>query len=266
MLPGPYQCRKRSGTVRINAQSNLDVIAARVAELGNRLPITTAVALTHTAKDVQAAIRAEMVRVFDRPQPYTLSSTFLKAATKNKLEARVWLKDNPSGKGTPADRYLQPQIDGGVRGQKGMERLLQARGLLRPGHVAVPAAGAVLDENGNVKRSQIIQILSQLKLQRGSGYESRKSNSAASRRTISRQGVTYFAIRDSSTGLKPGIYLKRTFAQGSAVRPVFIFVSKANYAPRLKFFEVGGDTARARFPAHFNLQADKTIAILQLNP
>lgn len=251
--------------MRLNVQTNFPEMAARLQELGLQAKFATAVALTRTAKDdVKPALRAEMVKVFDRPTAYTLNSLFVKGATKAALEAKVWLKDNPSGKGTPADRYLAPQIYGGGRRQKGMERALQAARLMQPNQFAVPAAGAQLDANGNVKRSQIVQILSQLRLQRGAGFESRASNSAASRRAVARQGQTYFAIPVTTRGLHPGVYLKKQFAIGSAVRPVFLFVSNVRYQKRLRFFEVGEVTARTAFPRHFEAEFSRAIASARL--
>jgi len=245
--------------MRISIEHNFPNIAANIREFGRQGEYAAAVALTRTAQDVQPAIKKEMTRAFDRPTNYTLNSTFLKRATRDNLEARVWLKDNPSGKGTPADRYLAPQIFGGERRQKGMERLLQAARLMPAGWVAVPAVGAQLDANGNVKRSQIVQILSQLKLQRGAGYESRASGSTRSNRTIARQGVVYFALAAARRGLQPGIYARKKESRGTTVKPVFIFARRATYQPIFKFFEVGEATARARFPGHFNAELTKAL-------
>jgi hypothetical protein len=252
------------GMIKISVNANFPDVAKRIAELGKQGPFVAAVALTRSITDARGAIKAEMVRAFDRPTAYTLNGMFIKPATKTNLEARVWLKDNPGSKGTPADRYLAPQIYGGSRGQKGMERLLQRNGLMPAGWYAVPAAGAQFDANGNVKRSQIVQIMSQLKLQRGAGFESRATGSARSNRTIARQGVTYFALPVARRGLKPGIYLKRKFAHGTAIRPVFVFVSAVTYKPRLRFFEVGQATVEQRFPYHFNTEAAKAIASARL--
>jgi hypothetical protein len=249
---------------KLNVKDNFPDIAARLQELGRQAPFVAALSLTRTVQDVKKAEVAEMGRVFDRPTPYALGGLFVKPATRTNLEARVWVKDNPFGKGTPADRFLLPHIYGGSRSQKGMERLLQRNGLMPAGWYAVPAAGAQLDGNGNVKRSQITQILSQLKVQRGAGHESRATGSARSNRTIARQGVTYFALAQKHRGLGPGIYLKRRFAHGSAVRPVFIFVSSVQYRQRWKFFEIGQATATARFPVHFNDAVAKAIATARL--
>jgi hypothetical protein len=250
--------------MRINVETNFAEIAQRLSTMGRQAPYVAALSLTRTAQDVQAAIKAEMRKVFDRPTTYALNGTFLKAATKQNLEARVWVKDNPFGKGTPADRFLLPEIYGGKRGLKGMERLLQRNGLMQSGWFAVPAAGAQLDGNGNVKRSQIVQILSQLRVQRAAGYQSRATGSARSNRTIARQGVTYFSLSQAYRGLQAGIYLKRKFGHGAAIKPVFIFVREAQYKPRLRFFEVGTIVADARFPRHFDAAWAKAVSTARL--
>jgi len=243
--------------MRMSLRSSFPAVANQVAEMGRRGPIVAAIALTRTGKDVQAAIKDEKRAVFDRPTNYALNGTFLKSATRDRLEARVWVKDDPWGKGTPADKFLGPQIFGGGRGLKGMERMLQANGMMPQGWFAVPGEGADLDGNGNVRRGQIRQVLSQLKVQHGAGYESRATGSQRSNRTIARQGVTYFVLPNGNKGLLPGIYLKRKFAHGSAIRPVFIFVQQVQYQQRLRFHEVGQATVEKRFPHHWETEFNR---------
>lgn len=250
--------------MRLTMRSNVGDYQRRLAEVGRQAPFVAAVSLTRAVKDAQAVVKADMSRVFDRPTAYALNGTLVKPATKQKLEAKLWVKDNPFGKGTPADRFLGPQIFGGVRGQKGMERALQAAGLMPEGWIAVPAAGAQLDANGNVRRGQITQVLSQLRAQLRAGYESRSSDSAASKRTVSRQGVTYFALPKGNRGLLPGVYLKRRFAAGTAIRPVFLFAPSASYKPRWRFMETGRRISTERFRYHFDAEIDKAIASARL--
>lgn len=250
--------------MRLNSSSNAAEVAQRINEFGRQAVFAAAVSMTRGVGDAKKAVVDEMRRAFIGPTPYALNGLVTKPATKQKLEARLWVKDNPFGKGTPADRFLLPEIYGGERGQKGMERVLQRSGLIPAGWFAVPAAGAQLDGNGNVKRSQITQMLSQLQVQSGTGYESRRSNRAASRSTVARQGVTYFALPKARRGLKPGIYLKRKFAHGSAIRPVFIFVSRVQYRSRLKFHEVGEQVSQARFKYHWDIEIGKLVDAARL--
>ncbi|MDQ2821948.1 MAG: hypothetical protein M3Y65_16400 [Pseudomonadota bacterium] len=251
--------------MKLNLTSNAGDVAKRISELGKQGRFAAATSLTRVAKeDVKPGIRQLMATTFDRPTAYTLNSTVVKIATKANLESRVWLKDDIWGRGTPAGRYLGPQIFGGRRQQKGMERLLQAARLMPAGWIAVPSVGAQLDGNGNVKRSQIVQIMSQLRMQRGAGYESRATGSQRSNRTIARQGVTYFATPALYRGLKPGVYIKRKTGQASTIRPVFLFLSQATYRPILKFFETGERLARDRFPVYWDEELAKAIASARL--
>ncbi len=244
--------------MRIQVSTNLKNVRETISKIGPQAQYAAAVALTRTAKEVRNELKKEMNRVFDRPTPYTMNSLYVKPATKQNLEAMVWLKDATS-KGTPADRYLKPQIVGGSRSLKSMEKALQSSGKMPRGYFAQPAAGAQLDQYGNVKRSQIVQILSQLKVQRGGGYDSKRSSSAASKRTVARQGVTYFAIVSKVGKLVPGIYFKKQFTKGSAVKPVFIYTREASYEPRFKFFDVAERVANQRMPSIFDQALRETL-------
>src|SRR5690606_17275008 len=100
-------------------------------------------------------------RVFDRPTRITVNSVLYAKATKDRLYADVFIRDEASG-GTPPARYLLPEVEGGARRLKPFERLLQAQGVMPAGMFAVPGKGAQLDAFGNVPPSQVNQMLSQL--------------------------------------------------------------------------------------------------------
>ena len=51
---------------------------------------------------------------------------------------------------------------------------------------------------------------------------------------------------------------------GSTIRPVFIFVSRAQYQPILKFNEVGEAVALDRFPGRFAEELTKALATANL--
>jgi len=244
--------------MKILASADFSDVRAAIKEAGRQGEFAAVVALNKTAKIIKEDLRSEMRRVFDRPTPFTLNSLRTKSATKAIPAAYVWLKDE-AGKGTPADAYLAPQIFGGDRARKRMEKALQSAGLMPARWYAVPAAGAQLNSYGNVKSSQVVQILSQLMVQRGGGYQSKRSGSAASKRTVRRQGVTYFSIPERMGKLRPGIYLKRQFAHGSAIRPVFLYVPAVRYRQRFDFFGVADRSAERNFPRIFDQELDKTI-------
>ena len=245
--------------MKVSVTANFSGITQQLGAMGKQVAFASAVALTRTAQQAKEALEKEMASVFDRPTPYTMKSLRLRSAKTTKLEAFVWLKDD-AGKGTPADKYLLPQINGGVRALKRFEQALQAVGAMPRGYVAIPAAGAQLDAYGNVKRSQIVQIMSQLKAQRGGGYQSRASDSKRSKRTVAKQGVIYMALPKRHKGLAAGVWAKIVFAHGTTVKPVFIFASAANYKPLFKFEQIAKEVVDKNLVANFDAALAKALA------
>ncbi|WP_321914807.1 hypothetical protein [Paraburkholderia sp. J11-2] len=227
----------------------------------NQIPYATARALTATAKAAQEAVQAEMKTQFDRPTPYTLNSVYTKPATKADLMARVWIKDD-TYKGTPASKYLGPEIYGGDRSLKRFERALQARGLLPAGMVAVPGGAAELDQYGNVSRGLIVEVLSYLAAFGEQGYKANMSGrkrERLQRGTKTSRGYNYFVLLQREGKLPPGIYKRLAYGADprvahlayGAAKPVFVFVKAPKYKPRLPFFEVAQRVGEARYEEEF---------------
>jgi hypothetical protein len=233
---------------RLSMKSTADMVIAAHRDMGRRqLRFATAVALTRTAQDVKIAEVDTMRRVFDRPTPWTLNSVFVKPATKAELSAVVWLKDVATD-GTPATKYLAPEIEGGGRNLKGFERLLMRKGLLPTGWMAVPGAGAKLDAYGNMSRGQIVQIISALQAFGEVGFNANRTKGSRQRRGS--RLPEYFVGRPGGGRLPMGVWQRISFAHGSAVRPVLIFVRGPRYKARFDFFGVGRQIARTNFIGH----------------
>jgi hypothetical protein len=169
---------------KINGKTPGQIKAEVVSTLRN-FGFAAVVALTRTAQKIKAEQPKEMSRVFDRPTPWTLNSVFMQGATKAAPMARVWLKDqqnsagynlgasraaqiakNPgyrvskrAGQGTPAAKYLMPQITGGDRSAKGFEVKMRAVGILKQNEFIVPGA-VKLNQYGNVSAGLFTKILS----------------------------------------------------------------------------------------------------------
>lgn len=219
--------------IHISFQADMSKALRHLDVMQKQVKFATAKALTKTAQDVQAGLKKEMKRVFDRPTPYTLNSLRVKPATKERLQASVFLKDD-TFKGTPAAKYLGPQIAGGSRALKRFEASLLRVGLLPPGHVAVPGGAARLDRYGNMRPGQITQILSGV----------RASNDPTQNRRRGKAGQ-YFIGRPGHAPL--GVWQR----VGRGVQPVLIYVKAPNYQPRLAFRKVGERIARENFSKHF---------------
>lgn len=247
--------------VAITVDVNTEAITRALAHNARQAKFAVAVALTRTAKNVKDAEYEQMRKSFDRPTTYTLRSLYMKPATRAKLEARVWLKDESAGSGTPASKYLLPQIEGGPRNVKRFEKALQAAGHMPHGYKAVPGRFAKLDRFGNVSFGQIIQILSQLNITLTAGHARNISTDPKkAARARRRAGGQFFAVPTARGRLRPGIYQRRDFAFGSAApRPVFIFVPRVTYRRRFPFAEVAQRVIAAEFPAHFARAWDDAI-------
>lgn len=214
-----------------------------------QIPFATALAMTKTAFQARDDLKAEAKRVFNRPTPFTVNSVFAKQATKDKMEYRVFLRDE-AFKGTPAATYLQPQIHGGSRKAKRFEEALQRAGVLRRGRLAVPGRGARLNTYGNQTPGQLTQILSQLRanpdpLQNASG-------SARSRRK--RRAAQYFLF--GPPGSPRGV-LQRA---GKDVSPVLVFVDHARYQVRYRFYDVAQRTVQRLFATQFERALARALA------
>ena len=213
----------------------------------NQLPFALAKAITTTGKAIKEEEYKTMRRVFDRPTPYTMNSLFLKSATKARLEAKVWLKYD-TFKGTPAEKYLFPQIAGGGRRHKRFENALIAAGVMPGGFFAVPARGADLDGYGNMRRGQIVQILAYFRAFPEAGYKANmdaKGRRRLAKTTQRKLGIRYFALGKRRGKLGPGVYM--VFTGSRQVRKVITFARSVGYSKRFPYYEVADRVIGTQF-------------------
>lgn len=239
--------------------TNVERLVAALDDFGRRqVPYAIALAANRVAKLVERALYAEMKQVFDRPVAWTLNSLYVKTATKRTMLALVKLKDE-AYKGTPATKYLSPQIFGGSRDWKRHERALQMRGILPRGMYCVPGEAAKLDAYGNMSKGQIIQILSAMKAFGEQGYMANRTKNSAAR---NKSQPEYFSLQKAHGKLPPGIYQRFRFGHGTAIRPVLIFIKEPSYAKRFDFFGVAESVIAQHAEAEFvrALEYAKTAA------
>jgi hypothetical protein len=245
-------------TARFDSRDLKSVLSALGPKQWN---FATAVALTRVGKNVQGAERDDMKRSLDRPMPYTLNSLYLQRATPANQQARVWFKDF-APKGTPAGKYLMPQVHGGERSDKRFERSLQRAGYLQSGKQLVPASGirSRLDSYGNVPRSIYTQILSQL---RASADPFQNATAGSTRRRRRRGGPQYFYGNPNGRGR--GVWLRMPGGRvlggrlSGSLTPIFLEQSPHRYQQRFAFFDVAERTAGATYANEFETAAAQTI-------
>ena len=235
---------------KIEAKGLAEQLGTLTDIVERQLPFATALALTTTAKMVEAELQNEMRAVFDRPTSYTLNSLRVFPATKEKLFARVWMKDE-SDKAAPATRWLTPQVYGGHRQDKRSEKLLRARGILPDGKYVVPGRDAKLDHFGNIGRGQLQKIISGL----GAQFD-RHANSTDSKRSVGNR-KRFFVMREGKTPI--GI-AERTGKGRDKVKLLLAFVGRPGYRKDFDFFGVGERVAQDNLEAQFRLAMDRALA------
>lgn len=232
----PMLTIKATGSIQDMVRSVRDV-PVRV------VPYATSTALTRVAKIAQTKdLPAEMNRVFDRPTPYALNSLFVKPASVDNLSARVMVKDQ-AATGIVPERFLLPEVAGGLRGEKRVERALRFGGWLHAGERIIPARDMPRDAFGNVSGPKIKAILTQL--EKPSGRSTRRGR-GGKLVSVGRYADGLFA---GLIGKTRGIW-QRT---GRKVKPLFIFTSKVHsYDARLDFTGISEAAALRNFPVEFN--------------
>jgi hypothetical protein len=246
----------------ITIKAKVDLKAARAALEGfsdRRFKTTVAIALTKTAQLAQKDVIASMKEVFNQPTRWTLNSTRLIPATKDRLFSQVWLKDRQNKVVSKPTSFLYPQVFAGRRDRKAYETALLKAGILRSNEFTVPAEGFPLDAFGNVPVGVIRQILSQLKAaELTAGYTANKTNSARSRRAVAKAGA-FFVPRVGST-LPRGIYQR----MGKTTRMVMkIVVGKPGYKRRLNLFTIGQRAMDKYFERQFDVAFNRSLARLR---
>ena len=249
--------------MKITLQTDAAALRAKLAAefSDRRFAAAMATALTRTASQVRQELRREMPQRLDRPKPWTLNSLLIKPATAQKLEAMVDVKDdrNVTRGGTPPTYYLLPNVEGGARNPKRFEVALRAAGALPAGFFVVPAGGAKLDSYGNVSRGQIVQILSQLRIQLVAGSSRNMSFDARSQIAAQRRaGGRFFVVRPGRGTLQPGIYQRELI--GRNVTPVFIFVRRATYRKRYDFYGDAQKLTQKILPDEVGRSIEQSIA------
>ncbi len=223
--------------MKIKIESNVNIVQKRLAERMGQIPFASSLAINRTAKIVKKEMVKEMKRVFDRPTPFALKSLFITPATKEKLQAIVWFKDEYSVgiSGTPAIKYLGPEVYGGPRSAKAHEKRLRAAGILGSRMFAVPGNDndEILNRYGNINGGRIKQMMSSLSLNRDIGF---KSNITARSRRRNRKRARYFVLGGNRS--RPLAIATRQ--PGKQLKIFLWFVDRFEYdEKRLDFFGKG---------------------------
>jgi hypothetical protein len=229
--------------MQVDIRSNVREVSRWLDDAQKKqLPFATVYAMTLTARDVRTEEVNVMKRVFDRPTPYTLNALAVKSATRKSLVASVEFKEFG---GTPAKRFLNPEVHGGPRSQRSSE--IQIAPLLKGYSYLVPARGIALDAYGNVTGGTMRKILSQLKVSRNAD-----ANASGSARSKSKRKSQAFFVSK-----KGRIVFERT---SSGIKPVLVGVRSPNYSKRFPFYETAGKVVEEKFAINFEVAFQRSMA------
>lgn len=218
-----------------------------------QVPYAMAVALTRTAKQVEAGLVDEMTRVFDRPTRWTLRSAFTKPATKRTLTATVGMKDQAyGGNRLSSAQILAHHFTGGDRHHKALEMWLRRGGYLGNDEFVVPGAGARLNRYGNMSRALVQQIMSQLHV--GLDPSSYSSKSTRSQRNVRRAGVIFWSRGSGRTAHLPRGAWQRSGVH--LVRPLLLAVDSPTYRQIIDFPRLAQPIVRE----HIHTQFERSLA------
>ena len=250
--------------MQIKIDTNIKEVQAALSRAASQVPFAMSVAINNSAESAKRAVQAEMPRVFDRPTPWVINSLRVKRSTKVNLSAELAYKDKNSVESSRS--MIEPHVFSGQRHFKAFEARLLQIGLIPAGYNAVPGAGAKLDGNGNMSRGQISQLLNVLGAYTEAGYNK------ADDRTVNRlakgsvkknvYGFVYWVNKVGSTKAKhlpPGVYQRVVTGFGTSLKPVLIFVKRANYNKRLDFFGIAERVINREFPAEFDKSFDQAM-------
>lgn len=204
--------------------------------------VVNAKALNKTAFEVRDALKREMQSAFSNPRPFTINSLYVKKATPSNLTAYVGIKDeNALAKGTPAAKYLAPQINGGGRVHKRFEKWLIYHGVMPSGKYAIPGRDVKLDRYGNPSAGLYTQILSAL----GASSDPMQNQTMRSKAKAKRTGAyRIFVVQRGNTAIGIG----RSRGKGGRLEMLFFFGRQPQYVKRFFFYETAQRVARQQLP------------------
>lgn len=224
-----------------------------------RMNAALATGLTQAAKRVSQDWQGQVNSKIDRPVARTRSASMFRGASANSLSAEVKLKDQMAGL-APAT-YLAPQEWGGRRLVKKFERSLIASGAMPRGYITVPGKHAQRDSYGNISRSLIIAVISQLGRDFSEGYQQVISKNTDKRlASQARRGRRYIVVKPTAARVSPGIYER--MADGS-LKAVFLFHKDVTYGRRLTLIERGQQMGNAVAVEEIGRALAKSLARMQ---
>lgn len=193
-----------------------------------QLPFAAALALTQTAKDAQASVRASMPAKFTLRRQWIVNGIRIKPANKTTLEAWVYSKD----------AFMARQEKGGIKTGKagGGDFTSSSVAEANKGVRARPAGGRVAIPTDNVLRNKS-DIIRKSDLPAGLGKKA----------FVMGRGATQVLARRFSKGKRAGLQI------------LYVLKASTHIKPRLGLEDITTKVVERRFAMHFNSAFEQAI-------
>lgn len=200
---------------------NITIDDRKVKKLLRDMPKTAQRAAEHaldqTAYFIYREETEEIVRVFDKPTPYTRRSLKYTKTKNHNMLTSVWFKEPDR----MTDHYLVPQVEGTERKYKGFERAMNKNKF-------IPSRHLKLDAYGNVSVGLFRQILGVLgRAERTAGYQANLT-AKSHKRNIKQRDFVYLPSGSRKGALPPGIY-QRVSQKGKGYNSAAFRRSQGNF-------------------------------------
>lgn len=227
-----------------------DAVIDRLMKSKVNLTNVVKYALSDTVDDLLLVEKMEMKRAFDNPRPYTVNALFGKypsSAGVGIMRAGIAAREF-GAKGTPAYKYLLPNIDGRPRNLKRSEKGLQAIGVLPAGSFTVQGRNFAKDAYGDIPGGQYTRMLAELGVVSNSGAGlAALTGSKGQAKPRKNKNTQFFVMRR-----KDGRAFAIAENKSGAKTIMLVFTSTPKYKPRYDFYGIGKATILERYPKHFS--------------
>lgn len=235
-------------SVGLSARTNADAIIAALEAKGRKMEDVIRYAVNDTVDDMVIGQRIEMRRVFDNPRPYTLNALYGKKASRNLsvFQAGIAFRET-AVKGTPAYKYLMPNIKGGERRYKRSEKALQSINALPSEKWTVMGKDFQRDQYGDITGGQYTRMLAELGVSVNGMAGPAKMR--GERTTGSKK---FFAMPHKGGKRGDGNPMAIAERRGKEIVIMLVITGSFTYKPRYDFYGLANRQVHYSLPKHFN--------------
>lgn len=210
-------------TIKTNS---LDISRWLDSVVADQIPWCMQKTVNALAFNTRQAVIDKMGAAFQAPTPWTLKTPRVdKAKTKVNPSARMWINDEGQ-----SQRVITHQFAGSHRVSRKLEGYLFSQGHLKPGQQMVPGPGCPLDGYGNPQTAFLKAMMKYI----------RDNKTTVKQSKLAAGSVTYFISPGPPTvKFAAGIWMRVKYSVGSAIKPVFFFVTTKSYRQLLDVEAIG---------------------------